>query len=134
MSKLDVAVTIIGISVALTFLAGCRGSLDDIASIAAKKGSNAGDDVARQVPNRTAVVTAVSRNDEVDELLAKCRRQVRESFVDVAWEQVKSSGGKVSENYLIEVARDGIQKCTVGEVLDESAKLTQVASYIKRYW
>lgn len=136
MIKLNVAVTIIAISVLPKFLAGCAAT-DDIARIASRQGSNVGDDLARQVPNkRTAVSTAVSRNADQYELLDRCRRQVGKSAVVVAWDQIQSSGGQVSEQYLLDVARDAVQKCTVGkqgdQVLDELAKLV-VSDFKQEY-
>jgi hypothetical protein len=129
MNKIYTAVTIIAISIVPTFLAGCAAISDDIARIVAKPVSNAGDDLVRQVPKKKiAVATVVPMNANQNKLLNKCSQQAGKSAVLEAWQRVNSSGSQVSENYLFGVARDAIQKCTVGKVgdrvLDELAHST----------
>jgi hypothetical protein len=119
MKKIYAAVTIIAISVAPTILAGCAAMSDDIVRIATKQGSNVGDDVARQIPKkRTAVVPVISKSANQNELLKKCSRQAGKTAVVEAWQRRTYSGSKVQENYLLGVARDAIQRCTVGSVGD----------------
>jgi hypothetical protein len=136
MSKLNAIFTIIAISVLPTFLAGCVAISDDIARVAARQGSKAGDDVARQVPKKGAAIVPPLSSNVNQELLDKCSRQVGKSAVVETWKQVNSSGSQVSENYLLGVARDAIQKCTVGkvgdEILDELANLA-VSDFKQEY-
>ncbi|MFB2875995.1 hypothetical protein [Floridanema aerugineum] len=129
MSKLNVTLAMIAILTAPIFLSSCRSISDDIAKMA-RQGSKVGDDIPQQVAvpnNRTTVSPIVAKNVDQHELLNKCTRQTGKSAVTVAWEQAKSSGFQVSEQYLLNVARDAIQKCLLGKVgdkvLDELAKL-----------
>lgn len=120
MKKIYTAVIITALSVVPTFLTGCAAFSDDIARIAAKQANNVGDDIARQVPKKsTAFVPVVPHNANQNTLLQKCSRQAGKSAVVEAWKRNNSSGNQVSENYLVSVARDAIQKCTVGKVGDK---------------
>lgn len=120
MKKIYAVINIIAVSVVPTFLVSCA-ALDDIARGIAKKGSSLTDDVVEQVPKgKSAVVPVVPpRGVNQNKLLAKCSRQAGKSAVIEAWNQANSSGIQVYENYLLDVARDAIQKCTVGNVGDE---------------
>lgn len=115
MKKIYMAIHIIAITISPAFLASCA-ALDDLARL----GASQIDEGARQIPKiKTAVVATAPRNINQNTLAAKCNRQVGKSAVIEAWKRANSSGSQVHKNYLLDVARDAIQKCTVGSMGDK---------------
>src|SRR4028118_35600 len=118
---------LITISIVQVLLVGCAGVSDDIARVLTKQGSNVTDEAARQFSkNRTALVPVTSKNGNQNELLKQCTQEAKESAVREARQRL-ISGNQASDSYLLAVARDAIQRCTVGkvgdQVLDELANL-----------
>lgn len=108
------AIHIIAITISPAFLVSCT-ALDDLARL----GASQVDDGARQIPKiKSAVIAPATKNINQNKLVAKCNRQVGKSAVIEAWKRANSSGSQVYKNYLLDVARDAIQKCTVGSVGD----------------
>jgi hypothetical protein len=138
MKKVYMAFTIIAITVAPTFLAGCASVSDDLVRVATRQGSSIGDDVTRQASrNGDVAVSTVSRSVNQNELLKRCTQQARKSAVLEAWRRLDSSvSQQESENYLFTVARDAIQTCTLGKVgdqlLDELAR-SAVSDFKEEY-
>lgn len=133
-------VVLIALSIAPILLVGCASVSDDVAAIAIKQGSNLSDDIAKVTKqgrnltddatktfskNKTPVVPVTPENVSLNKLLKKCTKQAGKSAVLEAWQRQSSSDNKVPEDYLFAVARDAIQRCTVGkagdQVLDELA-------------
>jgi hypothetical protein len=119
---------LITLSIVQVLLVGCAGVSDDIARVLTKQGSNVTDDAARQFSkNRTALVPVTSKNGNQNELLKQCTQEAKESAVREAGQRLISSDNQASDSYLLAVARDAIQRCTVGKVgdqlLDELANL-----------
>lgn len=131
-------VVLIAASIAPMLLVGCASVSDDIAKIAIKQGSSVSDDIARTATqqgsnvtddaarqfskNRTPVVPVTSESVNLNELRKKCTKQVGRSAVVKAWEKWKKPSflnNQVLENDLLSVARDAIQKCTMGKVGDQ---------------
>jgi hypothetical protein len=110
---------LITLSIVQALLVGCAGVSDDIARIVTKQGSNVTDDAARQFSkNRTALVPVTSKNVNQNEWLKQCTQEAGASAVREAGQRLISSGNQVSDSYLLAVARDAIQRCTVGKVGD----------------
>lgn len=114
MKKIYMAIHIIAITISPAFIASCA-ALDDLARL----GASQIDEGARQFPKIKSVVPPATKNINQNTLAAKCNRQVGKSAVVEAWKRANSSGSQVHKNYLLDVARDAIQKCTVGSVGDK---------------
>jgi hypothetical protein len=111
---------LITLSIVQALLVGCAGVSDDIARIVTKQGSNVTDDAARQFSkNRTALVPVTSKTVNQNKLLKQCTQEAKESAVREAGQRLISSGNQASDSYLLAVARDAIQRCTVGKVGDQ---------------
>ncbi|NEU72559.1 hypothetical protein PI95_008245 [Hassallia byssoidea VB512170] len=135
MKKIDVAVTIIVIPIISAFLTGCA-ALDDIARVGGRQGDNLQPNVPGFTNKKPTAVTVLPPKNLNQNRLEKCSRQTGKSAVVEAWNLASSSGSQVEENYLLNVARDAIQRCTVGRVgdkiLDELAS-SSVADFKQEY-
>jgi hypothetical protein len=128
-------VVLIAVSIAPMLLVGCASVSDEMATIVVKQGRNLGDDIASRATqqgsnvtddaaktfskNKTPVVPVTPKNVNLNKSLKKCAKQAGKSAVVEAWQRQGSSDNQVSEDYLLAVTRDAIQKCTVGKVGDQ---------------
>ncbi|HBE19167.1 MAG TPA: hypothetical protein DEG17_25355 [Cyanobacteria bacterium UBA11149] len=120
----------IAASVIFSFLGGCSSvarqlpkQVDNIA----QAGGQQADDIAKTLSKQGD--DAAIQLSKLREQANKCKQEFAKSAVREALKTARSSGSNPSyDNYLLEVARDAIQRCVIGKLgdklLDEFAQST----------